>query len=347
MQTHPSKKITSALKAASAHKLLLISLALLFALSGCQNSPAPTQNQNASPSPAPSASPSSAKSGSAFDGQRAFEHVRKQVEFGARPAGSEELARAREYITGELKSYGLNVKTDEWSPKTPVGVRKMVNVTAELPGESSDVIIISSHYDTKLFKEFQFVGADDGGSSTGALMELARVLATSGQKPRFTYWFVFFDGEEAFCFDWEQCRNGSEPDNTYGSRHFVEQLKAKSEVKRVRAMILLDMIGYKELAFGRDDDMSTRWLVDAIWDTAREIGHGQQFLEMNEGVGGDDHEPFLKAGIDSVDIIQLADYPYWHKPGDTLDKISPESLKTVGDVVLASLPRIEQRLQSK
>ncbi|HEY0546195.1 MAG TPA: M28 family metallopeptidase [Pyrinomonadaceae bacterium] len=351
MQTHSTKKIArtllpSALKITSAHKLFLVSLTLLLVLAGCQNPPAPTQN--ASPSPAPSASPSSqSKSGSAFDGQRAFEQVRKQVEFGPRPAGSEELAKTREYIIGELKSYGLNVTTDEWNPKTPIGVRKMVNVTAELPGESSDVIIISSHYDTKLFKEFQFVGADDGGSSTGALMELARVLAQSGQKPRFTYWFVFFDGEEAFCFDWEQCKNGKDPDNTYGSRHFVDQLKTKNEVKRVRAMILLDMIGYKNLEFGRDMDMSTKWLVDAIWSTAREMGHARQFVDMNEGVGGDDHEPFLKAGIDSVDIIQLSTYPYWHKPEDTLDKISPESLKTVGDVVLGSLPRIEQHLQSK
>jgi Zn-dependent M28 family amino/carboxypeptidase len=346
MQTHLSTKTVPALRTGSLNKLLwpLLLLALPSFLNGCQNPPAPTApNQNAVPTPSPSASPT--PTGTAFDGQRAFEHVRKQVEFGPHPAGSEELAKTREYIIGELKSYGLNVTTDEWKPQTPVGVRQMVNVTAELPGESSDVIIISSHYDTKLFKEFQFVGADDGGSSTGALMELARVLATSGQKPRFTYWFVFFDGEEAFCKEWEQCKNNGEPDNTYGSRHFVAQLKMKNEVKRVRAMILLDMIGFKDLEFGRDDDMSTKWLVDTIWDTAKERGYGRQFLSMNEGVGGDDHEPFVKAGIDSVDIIQLASYPYWHTADDTLDKISPQSLKIVGEVVLASLPRIEQRLQ--
>ena len=344
MQIHSSTKIA----------LVSLAVALLSLLAGCQGSSAPnqTQTQNASPSssssPSPSATTAAQQRGSEFDGQRAFENVRKQVEFGPRPAGSEELAKTREYIIGELKSYGLNVMTDEWSPKTPVGVRKMVNVTAELPGESSDVIIISSHYDTKLFKQFQFVGANDGGSSTGALMELARVLAASGQKPRFTYWFVFFDGEEAFCFDWEECKNpNGEPDNTYGSRHFVDQLKAKKEIKRVRAMILLDMMGYKDLQLGRDLEMSTKWLIDVVWNTARETGHGNQFINMNEGVGGDDHEPFVKAGIDSLDIIQLSTYPHWHTPDDTLDKISPESLKTVGDVLLASLPRIEQHLQSK
>jgi hypothetical protein len=93
--------------------------------------------------------------------------------------------------------------------------------------------------------------------------------------------------------------------------------------------------------------MSSRWLVDTIWQTARASGHGDVFVNELEGVGGDDHEPFLKADIDAVDIIQLSSYPYWHTAEDTLDKISPESLKIVGDVLLASLPRIEDRLLSK
>lgn len=318
---------------------VLVSL-LLLASAGCKQSPAPNQNgaapAQASPSPAQAV---------AFDGQRAFEHVRKQVEFGPRPAGSEELARTREYMIKELGSYGLNVTTDEFTPQTPIGPRKMVNVTAELKGESSEVIIISSHYDTKLFKEFRFVGANDGGSSTGAVMELARVMAARGQKPRYTYWFVFFDGEEAFCAEWDECKNGSDPDNTYGSRHYVKQLQSRSETSRVRAMILLDMVGYSQLEFGRDKELSTVWLVDAIWATARELGYGKHFIDRDEGVGSDDHEPFLRAGIQSVDIIQIYSYDCcWHRPTDTLDKISPQSLKIVGDVVLASLPRIEQRL---
>jgi Zn-dependent M28 family amino/carboxypeptidase len=271
--------------------------------------------------------------------------VRKQVEIGPRPAGSAELARARDYIINELKSYGLNVTTDEFTATTPAGKKKMVNVTAEIPGESSDVILLASHYDTKPIKEFRFVGANDGGSSTGALLELARVLASHQQKPPFTYRFVFFDGEEAFCFDWDECHNPDGPDNTYGCRHYVAELKNRNELKLVRAVVLLDMIGYKDLRLGRDVEMSTPWLIDIIWRTAREMGHGAQFVDGVEGVGGDDHEPFLKAGIHAVDIIQLNTYPYWHTEEDTLDKISPQSLKTVGDVVLASLPRIEQRIQ--
>lgn len=322
----------------------LLALALLFpSCSGNKTSNSSSSNVAPTATPAPT---SSTQTKFSIDGDRAFEHVRKQVEIGPRPAGSPELAKARDYIVNELKSYGLNVTLDEFTPTTPVGQRKMVNIIAELPGESSDVIILSSHYDTKPFKDFRFVGANDGGSSTGTLLEMARVLAQSGQKRPFTYWFVFFDGEEAFCKEWEDCKNPDGPDNTYGSRHMVKQLKEKGELKRVRAMILLDMMGYKNLQLGQDREMSTPWLINEVWETARDLGYSKQFVNDEEGVGGDDHEPFLKEGIQSLDIIQLSTYSYWHTPDDTLDKISPQSLKIVGDVVLNSLPRIEQRLMN-
>ena len=328
-------------------RLLTILSALLLPLSllGCpsnSNKPVDTTSMN-----------SPAKSASDFDGNRAFEHVRKQVEFGPRPAGSAELEKARGYIIDQLKSYGLNVTTDEFHPVTPQGEKKMVNVTAELQGESSDVIILSSHYDTKYFKDFKFVGANDGGSSTGALMEIARVLAAQKTKPKFTYWFVFFDGEEAFCAEWEDCKNPARggttkelPDNTYGSRYMVEKLIEKNQLKRVRAMILLDLMGYKDLQLGRPD-LSARWLVDVVWQKANELGYSSSFVNAREGVDDDDHKPFLRAGIDSLDIIQLATYPYWHVKEDTLDKISPKSLKIVGDTVINSLPKIEERLASQ
>ena len=330
---------------------LLLALALFFPSCSGNKPSGNAGGANVTPTatPAPTSPPQTKFS---IDGDRAFEHVRKQVEIGPRPAGSAELAKARDYIVGELKSYGLNVTLDEFTPKTPVGDRKMVNIIAELPGESSDVVILSSHYDTKLFKDFRFVGANDGGSSTGTLLEMARVMAQSGQKRPLTYWFVFFDGEEAFCKGWDKnepggCENPDGPDNTYGSRHLVKQLKEKGDLKRVRAMILLDMMGYKNLRLGRDVEMSTPWLIDEVWQTARDLGYSKQFVDEEEGVGGDDHEPFLKEGIQSLDIIQLSTYEYWHKPEDTLDKISPQSLKIVGDVVLNSLPRIEERLIHK
>jgi len=278
---------------------------------------------------------------SGFSGQRAFEHVKHLVEFGPHPAGSKAIANARRYILEHLAGEKTQ---DEWTADTPNGKVRMVNIEAELKGESDDTIIIASHYDTKPFKDFNFVGANDGGSSTGALLEIANVLAASQERRHFTYRFVFFDGEEAFCREWDECGKPSAPDNTYGSRRYVGQLRARNRLKNARALILLDMIGYEKLELGRDD-MSTPWLVDIIWKTAREIGYAKQFVERAEGVGGDDHAPFLQAGVPSADIIQLNSYPHWHTPEDTLDKISPLSLKAVGDAVIASLPRIEMRLR--
>jgi glutaminyl-peptide cyclotransferase len=333
----------------SSLRLLALTIVLIapFMLLGC---PSNTNKPADGPAP-PSASSAPAKSG--FDGDRAFEQVRKQVEFGPRPAGSAELEKTREYMIEQLKSYGLNVTTDEFRATTPIGERKMVNVTAELPGESNDVVIISSHYDTKYFKDIKFVGANDGGASTGALMEIARVMAANKQKPKMTYWFVFFDGEEAFCFDWDECHNPNPadpktplPDHTYGSRRYVAQLTEKNELRRVRAMILLDMMGYKNLRLGRAD-LGTAWLVDTVWQTAKQLGYGNVFVDSLEGVGDDDHGPFLKAGVEAIDIIQLTTYEYWHTKEDTLDKISGKSLKIVGDAVIVSLPKIEERLANK
>lgn len=319
-------------------------------LAGCEgkkstqpaaNSSTNVANVQATPAPAPGAATEIP-----FDGGRAFEHVRKQVEFGPRPAGSQELAQAREYIINELKSYGLNVTTDEWTATTPLGPKKMVNVIAELGGDTDDFIIISSHYDTKYFKEFRFVGANDGGSSTGAVLEMARVMAARPAKPRLTYRFVFFDGEEAFCEGWEQCKTPEGPDNTYGSRRMASQLQKQNALQKLRALILLDMIGYSDLTLGRDEEMSKPWLLDIVWQTARDLGYARNFVNLPEPVGGDDHEPFSKLGVSCIDLIQLETYPFWHTEDDTLDKISPQSLKIIGDVVLTSLPRIEEKILS-
>lgn len=306
--------------------------AALFGGVGCKSS---SQNNNTMPT-AP-------KQPAAFDGSRAFAHVRKQVEFGPRPAGSAELAQTRAYIVSELQSYGLKVTQQEFTAATPQGPKQMVNITAELAGATSDrVIMLASHYDTKFMPKFRFVGANDGGSSTGVLLELARVLASHPQ-PRLTHWFTFFDGEEAFCMEWDQCRTpDGGPDNTYGSRYFVAQLKASGTLKRMNALVLLDLVGYREPSFQREDT-STQWLTETVWATAKELGHGTLFLDEAVGVT-DDHTPFLEAGADAMNIIQLDSYPYWHTKDDTLDKISPRTLKIVGDVVLASLPKIEAKL---
>jgi Peptidase family M28 len=328
---------------------LVIALSL-FALSlvlvGCPKKDAPPNARIATSERATEASPAVVPGAVAFNGERAMEHVKKQVEIGPRIPGSAELAKTRDYIISLLKSSGLTVRTDEFTAATPVGEKKMVNLTAEIPGESKDVIIVASHYDSKYYKDMRFVGANDPGTSVGTLLELARVLAASPQKPKLTYWLVFFDGEEAFCEEWDQCGKPDAPDNTYGSRHYVSRLRENNELSGVRALILLDLMGSKDLELGRDT-MSTKWLQDTVWRTAREMGYAKYFVERPEGVGGDDHEPFLRAGVDSLDLIQLSSYPYWHKANDTLDKVSAESMKVVGDVVLASLPKIAERVAGR
>jgi len=278
----------------------------------------------------------------AFNGERAMDHVRKQIEFGPRPPDTPPLLKTRAYISDQLKSYGLNVSVDEFNAVTPQGEKKMANIIGEIPGETKTLILITSHYDTKFYKDMYFVGANDPASSVATLLEIGRVLGGAKEKPKATYRLVFFDGEEAFCEGWDDCGKENNPDNTYGSRHYVSQLRAHNELENTYAMILLDMMGYRDLELGRDPT-SIRWLQDIIWETGRELGYGKVFVERQEGVGGDDHEPFLQAGVDAVDLIQLSSYPHWHKADDTIDKVSPQSMKIVGDTVLASLPKIVER----
>jgi glutaminyl-peptide cyclotransferase len=284
-----------------------------------------------------------------FDGERALAHVKAQVDFGPRPAGSEASEKTGAYIKRELESYGLKTIFDTFTPQTPHGKVKMKNIIAELPGETSDVIIIASHYDTKEFKDITFVGANDGGSSTGAVLEIARVMAAEAAagapKRKYTYQFVFFDGEESFCKEWDECLDGL--DNTYGSRHMVERLKKENRLDNIKVLILLDMVGDKDLAILREEN-STRRFVDAIWSTARRSGYQRQFPIDTQALT-DDHIPFLEAGVDAVDLIDF-DYgveenKYWHTEQDTLDKISARSLEIVGEVVLLSLPRIEAQIR--
>ena len=272
--------------------------------------------------------------GPVFDGKRAFEHVRALVEIGPRVAGSPGAARAREYITKQLAELGLKVEEQAFDAKTPLGVVRMVNLRATFPPEpatSGPRVLITGHYDTKLFEEFRFVGANDGGSSAAFLIELARVLKDA--KRPLPIELVFFDGEEAV-IDWYQ-----NDDNTYGSRHYVQTARAAGTLKDIKAMILVDMIGDRDLRILRESN-STPWLTDIIWNAAKRVGR-PQFVDEPLDVK-DDHINFLQAGIPAVDIIDL-DYPAWHTEADTLDKVSADSMQIVGDVLLAALPEILDR----
>lgn len=269
-----------------------------------------------------------------FDGGRAYEHLRQLVSFGPRPAGSAALAATRRYITDQLSAAGIRTSEQAFDADTPLGTLKMVNLIAEIPGKRPDRLLFGGHYETKLFREFRFVGANDGGSSAALLLELARVLKARANP--MTVELVFFDGEEAMLPNWET------GDNTYGSRHYVEAAQKSGRIGEIRALILVDMIGDRDLDIAREGE-STSWLTDLIWASARRLGYQRHFVDDVEPVGGDDHFPFLKAGVPAVDIIDFH-YPAWHTAGDTLDKVSARSLQTVGDVLLDALPAIERRL---
>ena len=269
-----------------------------------------------------------------FDANRAFGHVKKLTELGPHPSGSEAIKRAQEYLEKELKSYGLKVTEDVFEGQTPKGAIPMKNIIGELPGEKPGIVLITGHYDTK--RQAGFLGANDGGSSAATVLEMARVLAKT--KPEYTLWFVLFDGEEAVV-EWM----GN--DNTYGSRHLVAKMRGDDTLGQVRAMLLVDMIGDKGLDIRREAG-STRWLIDAIWTTAWNIGYAKNFLREEESIA-DDHVPFLDAGIPSADLIDFdygPDNSYWHTNEDTLDKISGASMKAVGDTLIRALPAIFSRL---
>jgi hypothetical protein len=275
--------------------------------------------------------PTAAKD-SPFSEQRADTDLRTIVGFGPRPAGSEALTKTRNYIVAELTRAGLKPELDEFDARTPRGFRHMVNIHALRRGSKPTVIAVTGHYDTKVFDNISFVGADDGGSSAAWLLEFAR--ATGGLKLENSLEFVFFDGEEAVV-EW------SDDDSVYGSRHDVDKRYRARTLGDLKALILVDMIGDKNLNIRREHQ-SSGWLKDIIWSTAQSLGYRKEFPNDEIDIS-DDHIPYLRAAIPSVDLIDF-DYPCWHMACDTLDQVSAHSLKIVGDAVYFSLPEIDRRL---
>jgi len=287
--------------------------------------------QAAPPAPAPK-----------FDSGRAWEHLRQFVAIGPRPSGSSAIEQTRKYIKDRLAADGLVATEQTWDEQTPVDKVKMTNLIVTIPGARRERIVVTGHYDTKRIHEFRFVGASDGASSAAFLLELARVL--KARKNPFTYELVFLDGEEAVCKDWDECARPGAPDNTYGSRHYVAAARHDGSLSTMKAMILIDMIGDRDLDIRRDAN-STPWLTDIIWAAAKHQELDSYFLDESTRIE-DDHLPFLAAGVPSVDIIDL-DYEPWHTSKDNLDNVSARSLQVVADVLLASLPPIETRLQKQ
>ena len=314
--------------------ILIVALPLI----ACRNpSPSAAISEAANPGSSQAAdvppAPPPDKTGG-FDGTRAYKHVERLVAVGPHPAGSEGIRRAQEYITAELKGFGCPVEEESFhAPSTPVGDVAMKNILVKIPSSNPSIILYASHYDTKRIPNF--VGADDSGSSTGVLLELAR-LVCARKNAAATIWLAFFDGEEAFNFQW------ADPDNTYGSRELAASLALSGDLRRVKAMILVDMVGPANPVFKREMN-STPWLTDLLWSTAAHLGYGDVFVNDKANIT-DDHLSFLRRNVPAVDIIDL-EVPYWHTPQDTLDKIDPRTLAVTGHVLVESLPELEKKIK--
>jgi glutaminyl-peptide cyclotransferase len=266
-------------------------------------------------------------------GASALEFTRRAVAFGPRPPGSAADIALQNYIISELRKDGCEIIEDAFTAKTPQGMIAMKNIIAKFPGKgpAHRAIAITGHFDTKYFPGRKFVGASDGGSSTGLLLELARALA---HQPRIDdVYLAFFDGEEAFG-EW------SDTDSLYGSRHLAARWRQDGTLGRLKALINVDMIGDKNLDIPRETNGNVA-LNKLVWSTAADLGYKAFFIDQQIGED-DDHMPFVRAGVPAIDLIDI-DYPPWHNDTDTMDKLSAQSMEIVGTVVYEVIQRLEHQ----
>jgi len=285
------------------------------------------------------AAPPAAQTGG-FDGAKAYDFTAKLVAFGPRPPASDALHRTQDFIVSQLKGFGCAVDTDDFNAQTPIGTLAMKNIVAKVPGTGQGIILLLTHYDT--LRLDNFVGAEDAGSSSGLMLEMASLLCSGPKQPN-AVWIAFLDGEEG-----QVVENGvaqwTATDSVYGSRELAARMAISGDLKKIKAVILADMVGQKGLHILRESD-STKWLKDLVWKTAERLGYKDVFLN-GEAQASDDHGPFLRRGVPAVDVIDLQDYineGYWHTPADTMDKISPRSLAIVGHVILESINELQKR----
>lgn len=315
--------------------LIFAGLVILLAVAGCTNSRSAFAPQATASAPsngprvdAASLMPDSGPAPS-IDESRAWQYTRQVVAFGPRPVGSQNHRKLEAYIHAHLR--GDDVEDDDFTASTPAGPFPVHNIIAKFPGAKDGVIVVAGHYDTNYpFRNNGYVGANDGGSSTGLLLALADQL--HGRKlAGYSVWLVWTDGEEAI-------KEWTDTDSVYGSRHLAEAWQKDGTLKKIKAFLLVDMIGDADLNIDNDQN-STPWLEDVVFAAATRLGYQSHFFARTIAVG-DDHIPFVKRGVACADLIDF-DYGYnnvfWHTPQDTLDKLSPDSLQITGSVVLETI----------
>lgn len=269
-----------------------------------------------------------------FSGESAYKLTAEVVALGPRPPGSAAARKMHALIVDKLKGWGWQVEEDAFTANTPIGRLPMRNIIARRPGaEGGRMLVVSGHTDTKKLA-INFAGANDAGSSTGFLLELARIFRNARLKHDLV--LVFFDGEEAI-------RDWSATDSLYGSRRLAARWLKENALSRIGALINVDMIGDKNLVLLRES-YSSEPLQRLIWSIARELGYARHFGNTGWAVE-DDHVPFLKLGVRAVNLIDFDYGPnnsWWHTDEDTMDKLSPKSFEIVGKVVVEALKRLDR-----
>ncbi len=268
-----------------------------------------------------------------IDKGKAFALVKEIIAIGPRPSHSANAASTAQFILQKCKKFGYQPELDSWSEETVSGAKSFQNVYAQLNGDGNNFIILGSHYDTKVIPGVpDFIGANDSGSSTALVLEIMRTLHTLPQWNGPTIRFAFFDGEEALY-------SYTENDGLHGSKKMAKDLKESGDAAHCKAMILLDMIGDKDLTITISPDDSSS-LTQHLFRIAKQQNKQDHFSFFLHGVMIDDHVPFKMIGIPSIDIIDFKYGPnnyYWHSNLDTIDKLSPDSLEIVGNIVLQLL----------
>ncbi len=270
-----------------------------------------------------------------FDGGRALAYTRQYVAIGPRWIGSPGHAKAEAFLKEQFRHDQM--EEDKFTTNTPAGAMQMHNFIVRFPGKKDGIIVLASHYETNYpLRNIHYVGANDGGSTTGLLIEMANYLRGK-TLDGYSVWLLFTDGEEAI-------KNWSDTDSVYGSRHLAIKWQSDGTLKRIKAFILADMLGDRDLDVQRDLN-STAWLEDLIYQAATEYGWQSYFFE-NKTYDDDDHLPFVHRGVPCADLIDLNygyQNAYWHTAEDTMDKLSAKSLTIAGDTILETIRLLNQR----
>ena len=286
--------------------------------------------------------PGAAAAKARFDGAKAYEYARQFVAIGPRwPTGPGHV-KAEAFLRNHFQRMHDQLEEDAFTASTPIGPVPMRNFIVRYPGNKNGAIVLASHYETNYpLRNINFVGANDGAATTGLLMAIGDRLhaATAGGKKLdgYSVWLVFFDGEEAI-------NSWSRSDSTYGSRHLAAKWGRDGTLGQIKAFILADMIGDKDLDIQRETS-STDWLVALAGQAAKKLGYERYFFKQDMPVE-DDHLAFVERGVPSIDVIDLDYGPgnsYHHTAQDTMDKISARSLTIVGDVFMEMIRLINLR----